>query len=121
MTINTRMIDTLRVTPELKEIVERTAARCNLPAAEVCRRVARGIRNGRRIVTLREIPHGVTSAGEAMLRFKPGVEIPDMCPLGRFRDTLYLRCMEELAKPAAPKFTPPATEGVDYIVERCGE
>ena len=116
-----RTVDTLRVTPELKEIVERTAARCNLPAAEVCRRVARGIRNGRKIVTLREIPHGVTSAGEAMLRFKPGVEIPDMCPLERFRDTLYLRCMEELAKPEKPKFTPPCAEGMDYLVERCGE
>ena len=117
MITNTRAICTIRCTDALKNIVEQTAAKCGISISEVCRCAARGLCRGRRTVTGFEVPKAVTESGDEFLRVEGGITIPDMCKEAHYRKVLYLRCMEELAKPAhvAPRVE--AVAGVDYMVE----
>ena len=121
MTVNTRVIGTIRCTDALKSVVERTAAKYGLPISEVVRCTARRYLHGGKPVTGFPVPKAVTEPGGEFLRIAGGITIPDMCTERHFRKVLYLRCMEELAKPETPRFTPQSVEGVDYVVERCGE
>lgn len=114
--MNTRSIETIRVTPELREVVDKCAAHTGREISEICRAVACGIRRGRFVKQV-EIENCYTNSGTEIIGVRGGMEIPDMCTERRFRKVLYLRCMEELAKPAhiAPKVE--AVAGVDYTVE----
>ena len=111
-----RTVETLRVTPELRAVVDRCAAHTGLTVSEICRAVACGIRRGRVVKQIR-VEECYTNSGSSIIGVRGGVELPDLCTEKRFREVLYLRCMEELAKPAhvAPKVE--AVAGVDYMVE----
>ena len=57
----------------------------------------------------------ITKAGSALLPVR-GLALPDDCPVRRFREMLYVRCREELARPDKKRTVPAAREGVDYNV-----
>ena len=111
-----RTVDTLRVTPELREVVDKCAAHTGLTVSEICRAVACGIRRGRLVKQI-QIEECYTNSGTEIIGVRGGVEIPDMCTEKRFRKVLYIRCMEELAKPPKAPLRVVAVLGVDYIAE----
>ena len=114
--MNTRSIETIRVTPELREVVDKCAKHTGWKVSELCRAVACGIRRGRAVKQI-HVDECYTKSGSSIIGVRGGMTLPDMCTERRFRKVLYIRCMEELAKPAhfAPKVE--AVAGVDYMVE----
>ena len=114
-----QIIRVLRVTPELKGILDAAAARFGIPICEVLRRVAAGIRSGRpcRYVADDEKMKSATKSGEIVVNIESGIAVPDMCNGYNLRRAIYLRVMEELARPERPRSNvPDAVEGIDYNV-----
>jgi hypothetical protein len=107
-------VNILRVTAELRQLVQDCATHCGVAVSDVLRCSAAGIRSGR-LVTQKEIADCMTNAGNFRLPVR-GMMLPEGYPLAEFRRVLALRCMEELAKPkkAQPVFQ--LREGVDYIL-----
>lgn len=117
--IQTRVIRVIRMTDELKGMLDATAAKCNLTVAEVLRVIAVGIRNGRPAPAVAETENfkSATAAGSVVVNIESGITIPDMYNAYALRRAIYLRCAEELARPERRKSAPPeAVEGVDYNV-----
>lgn len=111
---------TIRVSGELKRIVEDTAKHTGLSVSDIFHAVRNGIRRKRK-VTPRKIAKGVTDAGEYFIHVK-NCALDGIATQKKFRRTLYLRCMEELAKP--PANPPPVfaeVEGRDYNVSEISE
>lgn len=112
-------ITTIRMTPELKGIIDATAAKCHLTIAEVLRAVALGIRTGRplSVVGFQDCK-STTASGSEVVRIEGGILIPEEMRGDLLRRAIYARCMEELSRPdrARRKPVPDAVEGVDYNV-----
>ena len=114
-----RVIRVIRMTPELKAIIDATAQRSGLTVCDVLRCVATGIRSGRPccFVADAEKLKSATKSGAVVVNIEAGVTVPDMLSAYALRRAIYLRCMEELARPDKPRRRAPvAIEGVDYNV-----
>lgn len=115
-----QMITTIRMTAELKAIIDATAAKCNLTVAEVLRAVAHGIRNNRPVnsVVDNEKLKSTTKSGAVVVRVEGGITIPDMMSGYALRRAIFLRCTEELGKPEKRqrRAIQQGVEGVDYNV-----
>ena len=105
---------TVRITPELAELVRETCAACALTPSDVCQRTARSLE-------LRPMSHNgenadcVTRAGSVRLRWRG--ELPEGATAQMFRDRLYAKCADTLAHMAHyVPFATPLREGVDYVV-----
>lgn len=102
----------MRVTPELFDLVTRTAEHVGLDVSEVIRSICKSIRRGN-VVTQKKIPICVTKGGTKLLSVR-GLENP--CHnLEEFRRQLAARCLEELARPRPEPYQPNLREGIDYI------
>ena len=106
---------TIRISCELKRIVEDTAKHTGLSVSDIFHAVRNGIRRKRK-VTRCKITKGVTDAGKCFIHVK-NCALDGIATQKKFREVLYLRCMEELKKPSAnppPVFA--EVEGRDYNV-----
>lgn len=110
-----RMNTTLRMTPELADLLTRTAAHIHATETAIVLAAATGIRNGRNVIQL-DLGKCMTKAGSIRKSYR--MELP--CPQGEFRRVLALRCYEELKKPVR-RYRPNIPPGVEYIVEESGE
>lgn len=104
----------VRVTPTLKQLLERTAKHIGADVSFVIRKADRGIRRGRRNVIRRALPETYYSSGSEIIPVR-GLEQPDM-PLDEYRKKLALRCLEELRKPEYVPYQTPLTANKDYFV-----
>lgn len=104
----------LRVTPELHQLLRDTAKHTGLDVSDVIRKTALGIQRGRAVVRF-EIPEVYHRKPGEAIRVRD-FDIPEGVEPEEFRRLLAMRCMEELSKPAAtlPEFPGPAEGG--YIV-----
>ena len=117
----------IRMTPELKSILDRAAEKCGLDSAEVIRRTAR---------MLKRIPDSVVRLRVQEMRYKDSGPVvvtvrncPEIINSDRFRLLLYYRCRLELERdvPPMPDFSAckggtvaemMAGETLDYLVEQ---
>ena len=104
----------LKVTPELHQLVRDTAKHTGLDVCGVIRKTAIGIRRGRSVVRF-EIPKVYHQKPTETIRVRD-FTIPEGIEPEEFRRLLAMRCMEELNKPKAvlPEFPTPAEGG--YII-----
>ena len=104
----------LRVTPELHQLLRDTAKHTGLDVSDVIRKTALGIRRGRSVVRF-EIPEVYHRKPAETIRIRD-FAIPEGIEPEEFRRLLAMRCKEELSKPAAimPEFPGPAEGG--YII-----
>lgn len=107
-------VNILRVTAELRQLVQDCATHCGVAVSDVLRCSAAGIRSGRPVIQ-KEFADCMTNAGSFRLPVR-GMMLPDGYSLAEFRRVLALRCMEELAKPKRSVPVSPLREGVDYIL-----
>lgn len=105
---------TIRITPELAELVRETCAACALTPSEVCQRTARSLER-RPMSHNGENPNCVTRASSVRLRWRG--ELPEGVTAQQFRERLYVKCADTLAHMAHyVPFSTPLREGVDYTV-----
>jgi len=105
---------TIRMTSELRELLERTAAHIDCDLSYIARATCRWL--ARHGVIQMEKEECITSgSGNTYLCIR-GVELPDGVSVQQFREALYVRCSEALAKPGVKKFEPAAVAGRDYVV-----
>lgn len=107
------MITSIRVTPEMKSLLDEVARYRNRSVSFILRAVARGIVR-RRTVSPIEVPEPYYKSGEVIV---PCKELTVSVPMEEFRRVLYIRCREELMKPPekpVPAFS--AVAGRDYII-----
>ena len=90
----------IRMTPELKSILDRAAEKCGLDSAEVIRRTAR---------MLKRIPDSVVRLRVQEMRYKDSGPVvvtvrncPEIINSDRFRLLLYYRCRMELERDVPP-------------------
>jgi hypothetical protein len=105
----------LRVTPELHQLLRDTAQHVGLDVSDVIRRAARGIENGRPVVRFEVSPAYYEKPAE-VIRVR-GFDMPAGIDPAEFRRLLALRCLEELRKPKRERKHRPEIEGIDYIIE----
>lgn len=105
----------LRVTPELHQLLRDTAKHTGLDVCGVIRKTAIGIRRGRSVVRF-EVAKAYYEKPTEAIRVR-GFAMPEGIEPEEFRRLLAMRCMEELKKPKVtlPEFPSPAEGG--YIVE----
>jgi hypothetical protein len=105
----------LRVTPELHQLLRDTATHTGLDVSDVIRKTALGIQRGRAVGRFEVSPAYYEKPAEVS-RVRD-FATPEGIEPEEFRRLLAMRCMEELKKPAAtlPEFPGPAEGG--YIVE----
>ena len=109
------------MTPELKAMIEATAAKCNLTIADALRAIARGIVSGRPAGCVADIEKmkSATKSGTVVVNIAGGMIVPDMMSGHALRMAIYRRCMEELNRPERKnpqRAETSAIEGVDYNV-----
>ena len=104
----------IRMTPTLKRLLERTAKHIGEDVSFVIRQADRGIRRGRRNVLRRTLPESYYGSGGEIIPVR-GLVQPDM-PLDEYRKQLALRCLEELRKPEYVPYQTPLTVNKDYFV-----
>lgn len=115
-----QVIRVIRMTQELKDMLDATAAKCDLTVADVLRAVSVGIRQGRphKVVAESEKLKSATKSGSVVVNIESGMIVPDMFSAYAIRRAIFLRCAEELARPErrGKGKIPAAVEGVDYNV-----
>ena len=109
------MTVTLRMTPELADLLTRTAAHIHATETAIVLATAAGIRNGRNVIQ-RDLEKCMTKAGSIRKSYRMGLP----CPQGEFRRVLALRCYEELEKPVR-RYRPNIPPGVEWIEENIEE
>lgn len=103
----------IRVSPELKRLLDQTAAYRQRSISFILRATAIGICRKRPVIPT-AIPETYYNSGPVIIPFRD-LSIP-VSP-ENFRKHLYLRCTEELRKPPEnPLPSSPAIPGVDYIL-----
>lgn len=103
----------IRVSPELKLLLDQTAAYRQRSISFILRATAIGICRKRPVIPT-AIPETYYSSGPVIIPFRD-LRIP-VSP-ENFRKHLYLRCKEELRKPPEkPLPSSSAVPGVDYIL-----
>ena len=113
---------TIRMTQDLKDMIDATAAKCGITLAEVLRAVAHGMRTGRPVnagVVNTEKMKVTTKPGDVIVGGFGGIFVPDMTTSATLRKQIYLRCAEELnrePRQGAKRPAPEGIEGVDYNV-----
>ena len=103
----------IRVSPELKHLLDQTAAYRRRSISFILRATAIGIRRKRPVIPT-AVPEMYYSSGPVIIPFRD-LNIP--VSHKNFRKHLYLRCTEELRKPPEKPFpSSSAVPGVDYII-----
>lgn len=105
----------LKVTPSLHCLLQRTSEHVRLPVSDVIRITLRGIVNGRPVVhfPVKDIYYKHPNMALRVREF----DLPDWIEPEEFRRLLAMRCMEELRKGMREQKPHPEIEGIDYIVE----
>ena len=105
----------LRVTPELHQLLRDTAQHVGLDVSDVIRRTARGISKARPVVRF-DVAKAYYEKPAEVIRVRDFTTPAGIDP-AEFRILLACRCFEELRKPMVEPPTFPEREGVDYILE----
>ena len=104
----------LRVSPELKALLEQTARHLGIDISEVVRACTIGIANGRPVIP-RDLQEMYYKNPSEVMTFR-NLRATSLAP-EEFRRLLALRCLEELSRPTKPHPVPALVEGVDYVME----
>lgn len=105
----------LKMTKELKTLVESAAAHCGLSVSEIFRAVRRGI--GRRgLPVIQSVANDcMANAGNTAIPVR-GFALPDNVSPRQFRIALAARCREALRSRPVQSYQTDLREGIDYTI-----
>lgn len=105
----------IRVSPELKALLEQTARHLGIDVSDVVRAFTIGVANGRPVIQ-RKLQDVYYKNPCIVMPFR-NLRQTNLTP-EEFRRQLALRCMEELSRPAKPQPAPRLIEGIDYVMDK---